>query len=218
MERGRPNLGGYESRNGQQPLGKNERDVTRPFAATGARSGRLVRVRPSLRPADLPVVPPLEAPRGRGRGGHAGGPGPPGREAPRLRLRPRTELPRLPKDADPLRLVGFLGRPTAARRPAPGTATSWRHWPASRPATTWQAGSNASSTIEMLELATERVRLRVEPHTWDAFRLTALEGQSGAGRGGPARDEGRLALCGQKQGAEDAPRTKSDNSRGMRQG
>jgi RNA polymerase sigma factor (sigma-70 family) len=33
---------------------------------------------------------------------------------------------------------------------------------------------------EVLELATERVRLRVEPHTWDAFRLTALEGQSGA--------------------------------------
>ena len=33
---------------------------------------------------------------------------------------------------------------------------------------------------EVLELATERVRLRVEPHTWGAFRLTALEGQSGA--------------------------------------
>jgi RNA polymerase sigma-70 factor (ECF subfamily) len=33
---------------------------------------------------------------------------------------------------------------------------------------------------EALELATERVRLRVEPHTWDAFRLTALEGQTGA--------------------------------------
>ncbi len=33
---------------------------------------------------------------------------------------------------------------------------------------------------ELLELAQERVRQRVEPHTWDAFRLTALEGQSGA--------------------------------------
>ncbi|HEY1378782.1 MAG TPA: sigma-70 family RNA polymerase sigma factor [Gemmataceae bacterium] len=33
---------------------------------------------------------------------------------------------------------------------------------------------------EVLELATERVRARVEPHTWDAFRLTALEGHSGA--------------------------------------
>jgi RNA polymerase sigma factor (sigma-70 family) len=32
---------------------------------------------------------------------------------------------------------------------------------------------------ELLEEATERVRLRVEPHTWEAFRLTALEGQSG---------------------------------------
>ncbi len=33
---------------------------------------------------------------------------------------------------------------------------------------------------ELLEHASARVRLRVEPHTWDAFRLTALEGQSGA--------------------------------------
>jgi RNA polymerase sigma-70 factor (ECF subfamily) len=33
---------------------------------------------------------------------------------------------------------------------------------------------------EALELATARVQLRVEPHTWDAFRLTALEGQTGA--------------------------------------
>jgi RNA polymerase sigma-70 factor (ECF subfamily) len=33
---------------------------------------------------------------------------------------------------------------------------------------------------ELLELAMERVRLRVEAHTWDAFRLTALDGRSGA--------------------------------------
>ena len=33
---------------------------------------------------------------------------------------------------------------------------------------------------ELLEQATLRVRLRVEPHTWDAFRLMALEGLSGA--------------------------------------
>jgi|SRR5262245_220209 len=33
---------------------------------------------------------------------------------------------------------------------------------------------------ELLEQATARVRLRVEPHTWDAFRLVALEGCSGA--------------------------------------
>jgi RNA polymerase sigma-70 factor (ECF subfamily) len=31
-----------------------------------------------------------------------------------------------------------------------------------------------------LEAAFGRVRRRVEPHTWDAFRLTALEGLSGA--------------------------------------
>jgi RNA polymerase sigma-70 factor (ECF subfamily) len=34
--------------------------------------------------------------------------------------------------------------------------------------------------LEQLELAQARVRERVEAHTWEAFRLTALEGQSGA--------------------------------------
>ena len=33
---------------------------------------------------------------------------------------------------------------------------------------------------EVLAEAQDRVRLRVEPHTWEAFRLTALEGLSGA--------------------------------------
>jgi RNA polymerase sigma-70 factor (ECF subfamily) len=34
--------------------------------------------------------------------------------------------------------------------------------------------------LELLELASNRVRERVEPHTWEAFRLTALDGLSGA--------------------------------------
>jgi RNA polymerase sigma-70 factor (ECF subfamily) len=33
---------------------------------------------------------------------------------------------------------------------------------------------------ELLERATERVRARVEPKTWEAFRLTAVEGLAGA--------------------------------------
>jgi RNA polymerase sigma-70 factor (ECF subfamily) len=33
---------------------------------------------------------------------------------------------------------------------------------------------------ELLEVATARIRLRVAPSSWDAFRLTALEGHSGA--------------------------------------
>jgi RNA polymerase sigma factor (sigma-70 family) len=33
---------------------------------------------------------------------------------------------------------------------------------------------------ELFEEATIRVRLRVEPHTWEAFRLTAIEQMSGA--------------------------------------
>ncbi len=33
---------------------------------------------------------------------------------------------------------------------------------------------------ELLEEAMERVKQRVEPHTWEAFRLTALEGLPGA--------------------------------------
>jgi RNA polymerase sigma-70 factor (ECF subfamily) len=33
---------------------------------------------------------------------------------------------------------------------------------------------------ELLELAVARVRERIEPHTWEAYRLTALEGRAGA--------------------------------------
>lgn len=36
------------------------------------------------------------------------------------------------------------------------------------------------SDQELLELAMRRVRSRVQPHTWEAFRLLALEQQSGA--------------------------------------
>jgi len=39
---------------------------------------------------------------------------------------------------------------------------------------------NAAFDRELLEEASEQVRQRVEPHTWEAFRLTALEGLSGA--------------------------------------
>jgi RNA polymerase sigma-70 factor (ECF subfamily) len=34
--------------------------------------------------------------------------------------------------------------------------------------------------LELMELATQRVRQQVEPRTWEAFRLTALDGMSGA--------------------------------------
>ena len=34
--------------------------------------------------------------------------------------------------------------------------------------------------LELLELATNRVRQRVQPHTWQAFQLTAVDGLSGA--------------------------------------
>jgi RNA polymerase sigma-70 factor (ECF subfamily) len=34
--------------------------------------------------------------------------------------------------------------------------------------------------LELLELATERMRARVAPHTWQAFQLTAVDGLSGA--------------------------------------
>lgn len=38
----------------------------------------------------------------------------------------------------------------------------------------------AAFDLEQLEIAQGRVRGRVEPHTWEAFRLTAIEGLSGA--------------------------------------
>jgi RNA polymerase sigma-70 factor (ECF subfamily) len=42
------------------------------------------------------------------------------------------------------------------------------------------AGVEAAYEQELLERALERVRSRVRPQTWDAFRLTALEGVPGA--------------------------------------
>jgi DNA-directed RNA polymerase specialized sigma24 family protein len=39
---------------------------------------------------------------------------------------------------------------------------------------------------ELLDEAMARVRLRVEPRTWEAFRLTTLEGLSGAQAAGRA--------------------------------
>jgi RNA polymerase sigma-70 factor (ECF subfamily) len=43
-----------------------------------------------------------------------------------------------------------------------------------------QTRLNAEFDQELLESAIVRVRLRVQPQTWEAFRLTALEGLSGA--------------------------------------
>ena len=37
--------------------------------------------------------------------------------------------------------------------------------------------------LELLEMATNRVRDRIQPQTWEAFRLTALDGLSGAEAG-----------------------------------
>jgi RNA polymerase sigma-70 factor (ECF subfamily) len=34
--------------------------------------------------------------------------------------------------------------------------------------------------LELLQLATAQVRQRIDPHTWEAFQLTALDGLSGA--------------------------------------
>jgi RNA polymerase sigma-70 factor (ECF subfamily) len=37
----------------------------------------------------------------------------------------------------------------------------------------------AALDLEILDLAMDQVRLRVHPHTWQAFRLTAMEGLTG---------------------------------------
>ena len=42
------------------------------------------------------------------------------------------------------------------------------------------AGVEAAYEQELLERAMDRVRTRVQPQTWDAFRLTALDGLPGA--------------------------------------
>jgi RNA polymerase sigma-70 factor (ECF subfamily) len=43
-----------------------------------------------------------------------------------------------------------------------------------------EAQLEATYDYELLELAMEKVRTRIEPSTWEAFRLTAIEGQPAA--------------------------------------
>jgi len=71
---------------------------------------------------------------------------------------------------------------TAQKRAVPGSADSGV-WEAlhSEPARDDLASAlEKAFDQELLEAATERVRQRVEAHTWEAFRLTAVEGLSGA--------------------------------------
>src|SRR4051794_3580749 len=78
-------------------------------------SGRLGRLRRTLRLEDLRVVPPLE-PAGGGRPGrHPERAAQTGREDARLRVRPVAQLPRLAQDSDPPRLERLPGGAAAAR-------------------------------------------------------------------------------------------------------
>ncbi len=52
---------------------------------------------------------------------------------------------------------------------------------------------------ELMDHAMARVRSRVEPRTWDAFRLTAIDGCSGAEVAARARHERRARLCRQER-------------------
>ncbi len=51
---------------------------------------------------------------------------------------------------------------------------------------------------EIVAVACARARARVEPQTWEAFRLTAYEGRSGDDGGGATRDDQGDGLQGQE--------------------
>ena len=96
----------------------------------------------------------------------------------RLRLRPVAELPRLAAHADRARLQRLLRRAGAAG------SRQRRHGRARSP----QAAPGRADLLARLEEQFDyelmgevlaRVRLRVEPQTWEAFRLTATEGLPG---------------------------------------
>ena len=57
---------------------------------------------------------------------------------------------------------------------------------------------------EVLREAAARIRLRVEPRTWDAFYLLAIEGCSGAGHGKTSGNEGSYGVRGSQQSATNA--------------
>ena len=69
---------------------------------------------------------------------------------------------------------------SARRAEEAGVNPSWNAWRSSRRRTTWRAGWPRPSIRKCSRKQPPRVRLRVEPRTWDAFQLLAIEGRSGA--------------------------------------
>ena len=68
---------------------------------------------------------------------------------------------------------------------------------------------------ELLEAAKVQVRLRVAPHTWEAFRLVALEGLPVAEVAAEGSHASGHGLRGQEQGPEDAPGRNSQTRSGL---
>src|SRR5882672_8500766 len=82
-----------------------ERLAARPASARAGRAGGLERVRGSLQPKDLRLVPSLGAPGGRRPGRNANRSGEARRDDASICLRPVAEFPGLAEDSDPPRLV-----------------------------------------------------------------------------------------------------------------
>ncbi len=95
---------------------------------------------------------------------------------------PSQTVPRLAEDRGEECLPGLHGRPSAPHRRGGSSGGTGR----ADPILTVESRDDlarrleAEFDLELLEEAERRVRRRVAPHTWEAYRLTAVEGLSGA--------------------------------------
>ena len=88
---------------------------------------------------------------------------------------PEEQFPRVAQNGCPSRLAGFCRRPAPRLGRSP-TSTSGSCCNPSKRAKTSSRSWRRPSIYELLEAAKVQVRLRVAPHTWEAFRLVAIEG------------------------------------------
>ena len=93
---------------------------------------------------------------------------------------PPAEFSRLAESVGEACLFGLHGRSSPQHWGSrPGRKRRPRADPDRRGAEDLSRRLEAEFDLELLEEAERRVRRRVAPHTWEAYRLTAIEGLSG---------------------------------------
>jgi len=127
------------------------------------------------------MVPRLASPGGGCPGSHAGSAAQTLAKDEDISIRPREKLPCLLENTRPLCVVRPPGRTREARRRRGGGGSVDLQQIESEAARDDLARRlEEGYEQELLRKAMDAVQARVEPRTWEAFQLTALDGLSGA--------------------------------------